>query len=119
MLHLLPPRVEGSPFRAPVEGYAALSLVEIVQFLDCLMLDSAGAFDIEQAEGDLVLCVWFREEVLECSPIVQIDPPSSPPVRNPEQDPVLLAFYLVLNIEEEMVSPLFCVFVSFTLLFRR
>jgi len=63
-----------------------------------VILDVSATVDIEEAEGDLVFGVGFRQDVLEVGPVREGDPTLPRPVGNVEEDRVLLALDLLLLI---------------------
>lgn len=76
-------------------------VVELVE------VDVASAILVEEAEDDLVLGVGFREQVLEDTPIVDIDSSLPLAVCNLEQDAVLVALDFVLMAGAPLASPCF------------
>lgn len=96
MTGLLPADIERRPFRVPVEGDAIRSFVEIVQFLEGLVLDRTGALDVEQAEGNLVLRIGLAEQVLEGGPVRDVYPARLSSIGDGEENAVLLALDFML-----------------------
>lgn len=88
--------VEGRPFAVPVKGYAIRTLVHLIQLLQILVFDQAIIIDIKQPERNLVFSVWFREEVLEDRPVLEVDFSGVATVGDGEEDAVLFAFDFVL-----------------------
>ena len=86
---LLPANVERSPLAVPVEREAVVTFVQVVQAEEVVELDASRALDIEEPEGDLVLGVWLRKEVLEDGPIVEGDSASVTPVGDAEENGIL------------------------------
>lgn len=97
--------VQRGPFRVPIEGNALGTLVQVVQALDGIELDTTGSIEIEEAEGDLVLGVRLGEEVFEGGPVGDVQLASPASVCDVKEDAILLALDLVLL--DEWVSLLF------------
>ena len=68
--------------------------------LPCLVefikVDVAGPPLIEEAEDDLVLGIWLREQVLEDGPVVDVDLALLVAVGDLEEDAILVPLDLVL-----------------------
>lgn len=94
---LLPPNIKTRPFAVPIKGDAIVPLVELVQFLKVVVLDDARARDIEESEGYLVFGIGLCEEVLEGSPVLQVDLAGSSTVSDIEENGVLFPLDLVLR----------------------
>lgn len=94
---LLSTYVQRRPFAVPIERYAVLALVHIVKLLEVVIFDGPSAIHVEQAKGNLVLRVWFRKEILEGAPVVQIDPAGAAPISHAKEDSILLALDFVLQ----------------------
>ena len=107
MSALLSSEVERCPFTIPVEWYALTAFVEIVEFLEVIIFDCAGAFFIEESERNLVLGIWFRQEIFKRSPVMQCNFPRTSTVSNAKQDGILFSFYLVLILNSESAMELF------------
>jgi hypothetical protein len=105
MAVLLGANVQGGPLGLPVEGQAFLCLVRLPCFVELVEVDVAGAFLVEEAEDDLVLGVWLREQVLEDTPVVNVDLTLLLAVGDLEQDAILVALDLVLRADAPLASP--------------
>lgn len=104
MALLLASDVQLGPLAVPVEGQALGALVELVEAAEVLILDLAGALDIEEAEGDLVLGVGLVEKVLKGDPVGYRDAAFALAVGNLEQQAVLLALDSVLLVRSACQS---------------
>jgi len=67
-------------------------LVEVLEF------NVSRPVLVEEAEDDLVLGIWFREEVLEDAPVCQTDSSGTGAVCNEEQNPILVSLDFVLRV---------------------
>ena len=94
---LLAANVELSPFAVPVEGDIVGAFVELVEAAEIIILDVAGAVDVEESKGDFVLGVGFGEEVLKDGPIGEVDSSGALAIGNVEEDLVLVALDFVLE----------------------
>ena len=74
--------IQRRPLTIPVERYAVIALVELIEFLEVFVFDSSRAILIEQAERYLVLSVRLGKEILEGRPVLNADPPSFPSIGN-------------------------------------
>ena len=93
---LLGANVQRGPAALPVEGQAVLGLVRLPCLVEVVEVDVAGAFLVEEAEDDLVLGVWLREQVLEDGPVVDVDLTLLVAVGDLEEDAILVPLDLVL-----------------------
>jgi hypothetical protein len=96
MSSLLAPTVEGSPFTIPIKRYAIWAFVYLIQALQIVIFHRSRPVQIEKPKGNLVFSVRLCKQVLEPSPVQEIDPACSAPVRNAEEDGILLTLDLVL-----------------------
>ncbi len=103
---LLPTDVQRRPFAVPVEGYAILTLVEIIEVLEVFVFNGTSTVDIEQSEGDLVLSVWLCKKILERAPVVQVDSSSIAPICHAEEYSILLTLNLMLgyHLSQRLIS---------------
>ena len=97
MSSLLSTTVQTCPFAAPVEWHTVRTFVQLIQLLQVVILDCAGPFNVEQSEGDLVLGIWFGQEVFEGTPIGKADLARLSAICDPEENGILLALDLVLD----------------------
>jgi len=74
--------VERGPLAIPVKRYTVLALVEVVEFLEVVVLNCSRAIFVEQAESDLIFCVWFCKKVFKVSPVVKGEFPGFSSVSN-------------------------------------
>lgn len=105
MTVLLGANVQSGPLGLPIEGQALLCLVHLPCLVELVEVDVAGAFLVEEAEDDLVLGVWLREQVLEDTPVMDVDLSLLLAVCDLEQDAVLVALDLVLRADAPLASP--------------
>jgi hypothetical protein len=105
MAVLLGANVQSGPLGLPIEGQAFLCLVCPPCVVKFVKADVAGSLLVEEAEDDLVLGVWFREQVLEDTPVMDVDLAPLFAVCNLEQDAVLVALDLVLRADAPLASP--------------
>jgi len=96
MSSLLAPTIQCRPLAVPVKGYTIRTLIQLIQLLEILVLDEASIIHIEKPERNLVLGIRFRKEVLEGTPVGEIDLARLPPVGDSEEDTVLFALDFVL-----------------------
>ncbi len=64
--------------------------------MECLPLDRTGPIGIEEAEGNLVLGIRLREQVLEGSPFVDVDSTGPAGICDSEKDSIVFTLDLVL-----------------------
>jgi hypothetical protein len=102
---LLGPNVQSRPLSFPVEGQAILCLVRLPCLVKFIEADVASSLLVEEAENDLVLGVGFREQVLEDTPIVDVDPALPLTICDLEQDAILVALDFVLLADAPLASP--------------
>ena len=105
MTVLLGANVQSGPLGLPVEGQAFFCLVHLPCLVELVEVDVAGAFLVKEAEYDLVLGVWFRKQVLEDTPVMNVDLALPFAVCDLEQDAVLVALDLVLRADAPLASP--------------
>ena len=89
-----PADIELGPVTIPVERDAGL--VARIDILELVEVDLARDGVGEEAEGDFVLGVRFREQVVEDAPVLQADAVLAAAVGDLEKDGVLVALDLVL-----------------------
>jgi len=89
--------VELGPLALPVKRDVVGPLVELIEVAEVVILDRAGAGDIKEAEGNLVLGIGLVEDVLEGGPVGEGDLATALAVGNTEKDAVLVALDLVLH----------------------
>lgn len=104
---LLRANVQCCPLGFPVERQAVFRLVRLPCVVEFVKVDVAGSFLVEEAENDLVLGVRFRKQVLENTPVVDVDLALLFAVCNLEQDAILVALDLVLLAGVPLASPCF------------
>lgn len=88
--------VELGPLALPVKGDVVGPLVELVKVTEVIILDRAGAGDVEEAEGDLVLSIGLVEDVLKGGPVGEGYLAAALTVGDTEEDAVLVALDFVL-----------------------
>lgn len=96
MALLLAAKVQLGPLAVPVERDAVRAPVQFVQLPEVVVLYVAGAVDVKQTEGDLVLGVGLEQEVFKGAPVGEVEPVLASSVRNMEEDAILLTLDLVL-----------------------
>lgn len=96
MSALLASTVQSRPFAVPVKWNAIRAFVHLIQLLQVLVFDCARSSYIEESERDLILGVWFRKEVFECTPIEEVELARTPSIGNSEKNRILFTFDLVL-----------------------
>ena len=101
---LLGPNVQSRPFSFPVEGKAVLGLVRLPCVVELVEVDVASALLVEEAENDLVLGVGFCEQVLEDTPVVDVDLALALAVCDLEKDAILVALDFVLLADAPLAS---------------
>jgi hypothetical protein len=104
---LLGANVQRGPLAVPVEGQAVFCLVGAPCVVELVKVDVAGALLVEEAEDDLVLCVGLGEQVLEDTPVVDVDLALALAVCDLEQDAILVALDFVLLADAPLASPCF------------
>lgn len=88
--------IQRRPFAIPVEWYGGLTFIGIVQFLEVLVLDGTGTIFVEQPKSDFIFRIWLGEEVLECYPVLDINPTQFLSVSDVKEDRILFTLNLVL-----------------------
>jgi hypothetical protein len=88
--------VQSGPFRVPVKRNALFCLVLVVQFLESLPLDRSRPVGVKESEGNLILGVGLRKQVLKGSPFVDVDSAGFAGIGDSEEDSVVFPFDLVL-----------------------
>lgn len=94
---LLATNVERSPLGVEVKGDAVLAAVLLVDFLEGVGFDGAGAVDVKETEGDLILCIGFGKQVVKGSPFGHCDFASLVAVGDSKEDAILFPFDFVLD----------------------
>lgn len=87
---LLAANVQLRPLRLPVKGNGLGALVELIQSAEVVVLDAAGALNVEETESNLILGIRLVEEMLKDTPVGEVHPASILDVGNTEKDGVLL-----------------------------
>ena len=77
---LLSSNIQRRPFTIPIERYAIAAFVEIVELLEVVVFDCASAFFVEESERNLILGIWFRQEIFKRSPVMQRNFSRSPSI---------------------------------------
>lgn len=93
-----PAGIERCPVRVPVEWNGILGAVAGVCLFEGVEVDEPGGGVGEETESDLVLGVWLGQEVVEGAPIGEGDATSLAAVCNGEQNSIVLALDLVLQV---------------------
>lgn len=104
---LLGSNVQCRPLAVPVEGQAVFGPVCAPCVVELIETDVTGTLLVKEAENDFVLGVWFRKQVLENTPVVDVDLALLFAVCNLKQDAVLVALDFVLMTSAPLVSPVF------------
>lgn len=90
-------QVELGPVTVPVEGDAIAGLVARIDVFERGEIHQTGIAVGEEAESDLVLGIWPREQVVEDRPVLKSDAVLLVLVGNLEKHRVLVALDLVLH----------------------
>lgn len=99
--------VQLGPLAVPVKGDAVRALVQLAQAAEVLVLDTAGAVDVEQAEGNLVLGIRLGQQVVEGSPVGEADLAGGFAIGDTEEKAILLTLDLALEACKLTVSSWF------------
>ena len=97
--------IQSCPLSLPVEGQAVFCLVRLPCVVELVEVDVAGALLVEEAENDLVLGIRFREQILENTPVMDVDFPLLLAVCDLEEDAILVALDFVLVTDAPLASP--------------
>jgi hypothetical protein len=76
--------VQGRPLTVPIKWQSIRAFVHLIQLLQVVIFDCARLVNIEEAESDFVFSIWFGKEVFKSSPIIKVDLPCIPSIRNLE-----------------------------------
>ena len=88
--------VQLGPLAVPVEGDAVGAFVQLAQAAEVLVLDTAGAVDVKQAEGNLVLCIRLGQQVVEGGPVGEADFTGGFAIGDTEEEAILLTLDFAL-----------------------
>lgn len=80
----------------PVEGTAALSLIQLIEPAEVLVLYSTKAFNTKESEIDLVFGVRLVEEIFEIDSVLHGNTALARAVCNLEEEAILVALDLVV-----------------------
>lgn len=94
---LLSSQVQRRPVAVPIEGDGIAGLVARIDFLEGVEVHLTGRRVGEEAEGDFIFGVGFREKVVEDTPVRESDAALVVAIGDVEQNRVLVALDLVLD----------------------
>lgn len=89
-------QVQSGPIAVPVEGNCITRLVARVHLLKGVKVHDAIVRVREEAEGDFILCIRLRKQIVEDRPVLESDPVLVVSICDLEEKRVLLALDLVL-----------------------
>ena len=104
MAVFLAANVQRCPFTIPVKWYRLFSFVEVVKCLEVIIFDDASTFLVKKAESDLILGIWFGQEVFKSSPIMDAYASSLSAICNMKKDGILLSADFVLQFRRAVSS---------------